>query len=215
MKNIAIGILLIFILFLAGCKETQYINQTILSTQTVVSNQTITITADRTTTITETTTVTQIAQTSTFETFTIPITTASYTIPIPEFTTTMPAINYLLLGVAYEAPDNMYVTILDIIRTNQGGIPQVQVTYKLENRTSGANIKIIDEGSFQCYYSDGGSVPQYGFFNKVYPGESLTRSYTFDEEIGRRLSILEYQHEFGANFFSDTPTYSTLKWLIP
>jgi len=83
------------------------------------------------------------------------------------------------LGISYLASNNMTVTLNSLIVTANIGSYEYYINYTLENNTTD---QAIDEGSFKMYYqNESGGGPQYGSFNSLFPGASLTRSYTFEE----------------------------------
>ncbi|MFE4524754.1 hypothetical protein ACFRCQ_22050 [Cytobacillus firmus] len=118
---------------------------------------------------------------------------------------------YTLLEInkPYVSIDNgMTVTIENITSVDKGGFVEYTITYHEENKTSD---KVIVQGSFKIYYKDGKSEPQSGFFNKLYPGEKTTRSYTFKALKSQELLLVEYGADI---FFNQKPSQQTLKWGI-
>lgn len=75
----------------------------------------------------------------------------------------------------------------------------------MENETDSA----IDEGSFKLYGDEG--LPQYGFFDRLFPGDETSRSYTFEEEKDVTFRVLAYHHD---QFFADTPPDDALTWPV-
>ena len=112
------------------------------------------------------------------------------------------------LNKDYIARDGLTVTLtkLSIVK-NDANVISYTINYTLKNETSD---NIINEGTFKIYYKnkDGGEH-QYGFFGKLYPGESISRSYTFKAVETDPFSVLEYDYD---NFFNKTPIHESLKW---
>ena len=113
------------------------------------------------------------------------------------------------IGVSYQAVDGLTVTLHSFQIIEKTGSYQYTITYTLENNTPD---KKILEGAFKLYYRDtSGGLPQYGFFDYLYPGDSITRTYTFEELKDMLFDVLEYHHD---NFFSDEPLEDSLKWKV-
>jgi len=113
------------------------------------------------------------------------------------------------IGVSYQAVDGLTVTLHSFQIIEKTGSYQYTITYTLENNTPD---KKILEGAFKLYYRDtSGGLPQYGFFDYLYPGDSITRTYTFEELKDALFDVLEYHHD---NFFSDEPLEDSLKWKV-
>ena len=113
------------------------------------------------------------------------------------------------IGVPYRAVDGLTVTLNSFTIVEKIGSYQFIITYTLENENM--DIK-ISEGSFKMYYRDStGGLPQYGFFGDLFPGDTITRSYTFEELKSKPFDVLEYHHD---NFFSPEPLEDSLKWKV-
>lgn len=117
--------------------------------------------------------------------------------------------NWCEIGVPYRAVDGLTVTLHSFDIVEKTGSYQYIIEYMLENKNPDEKI---DEGAFKLYYRDttGGS-PQYGFFGSLFPGDSITRSYTFEELKSKPFDVLEYSHD---NFFSSEPLEDSLKWKV-
>jgi len=61
------------------------------------------------------------------------------------------------------------------------------------------------------YKNETGGLPQYGFFGKLFPGDTLNRAYTFEELKAEPLDLLEYADD---NFFSLSPLENSLRWSV-
>ena len=113
------------------------------------------------------------------------------------------------IGVPYRAVDGLTVTLHSFVIVEKTGSYQYIIEYTLENKNP--DEKIL-EGAFKLYYRDTtGGLPQYGFFDYLFPGDSITRSYTFEELKSKPFDVLEYHHD---NFFSDEPLEDSLKWKV-
>jgi|GEM_PF-2410046 len=116
---------------------------------------------------------------------------------------------FLAIGIPYIAVDSLTVTLNYLVINETASTYTYSINYTLVNNTAD---QAIDEGSFKMYYSDTtGGVPQYGFFGKLFPGNSRTRSYTFEELKSKPFGVLEYHHD---NFFSKRPLDESLKWKV-
>ena len=112
----------------------------------------------------------------------------------------------LELNKPYVSTDNgMTVTMLDLESIDKGDFYEYTIRYEESNNTTD---KVIDQGSFKIYYKNGESEPQYGFFNKLYPSENTTRSYTFKALKTQEPLVIEYGADL---FFKQKPTEETLK----
>lgn len=113
------------------------------------------------------------------------------------------------IGLPYVAPDGLTVTLTSLTITEKIGSYQYTIWYTLKNEQPD---RAIDEGTFKMYYeSESGGLPQYGFFGILFPGDSLARTYTFEELKGKLFGILAYHHE---QFFSSEPLEDSLKWKV-
>ena len=113
------------------------------------------------------------------------------------------------IGVSYQAVDNLTVTLNSFTIVEKIGSYQYKIAYTLKNEN--LDEKIL-EGSFKMYYRDSaGGLPQYGFFNCLFPGDTITRGYTFEELKSKPFDVLEYHHD---NFFSSEPLQDSLKWRV-
>jgi hypothetical protein len=106
------------------------------------------------------------------------------------------------LNVPYVAPSGMTITLTQCQAVDAGGYMSYNITYTQANTTAG----FIDEGMFILYFADGTSEMQYGFFNSVAPGASLTRSYSWQELKTKVPTSLK---------FTDFFRTSAVTWLIP
>jgi hypothetical protein len=113
------------------------------------------------------------------------------------------------IGVEYRAVDGLTVILHSFNIIEKTGSYQYTILYTLRN--DNPDQKIL-EGAFKLYYRDeSGGLPQYGFFDYLFPGDSKTRSYTFEELKSKLFDVLEYHHD---NFFSNEPLPDSLKWKV-
>ena len=112
-------------------------------------------------------------------------------------------------GTAYLANDGLTVTLHSCVVVEKSGSYEYTIDYTLTNNTPD---QAIDEGSFKMYYkNETGGLPQYGFFGKLFPGDTLDRAYTFEELKAKPFDLLEYAHD---NFFSLSPLENSLRWSV-
>lgn len=115
----------------------------------------------------------------------------------------------LALATPYISEDNgMTVTMKKIEVIKHEGFDEYKISYEEKNNTSD---KVIDQGAFKIFYTNGESEPQYGGFNKLYPGERAERTYVFKALKNQELQVLEYGADL---FFNTTPSENTLKWTL-
>ncbi len=112
------------------------------------------------------------------------------------------------IGVPYLAVDGLTVTLNSFTIVEKIGSYQYQILYTLENN---GDDKVL-EGTFKMYYQDSvGGLPQYGFFNYLFPGDTLVRGYTFEEIKSQPFDVLGYHHD---HFFLGEPLEDSLKWKV-
>jgi S-layer homology domain/Carboxypeptidase regulatory-like domain len=114
---------------------------------------------------------------------------------------------FLELNQPYDTSDNgMTVQMNSMSVIDKQDFVEYHINYTETNNTN----REIDQGTFKIYYTDGTSEPQYGFFDKLFPGETATRSYIFKATPDKTTLALEY----GADvFFNQEPASNTLKWI--
>ncbi len=113
------------------------------------------------------------------------------------------------IGEAYEGAGGLTVTLESLEVTEKTGSYEYAIEYTLENETDGG----IDEGGFQLYPADSDNDPlqQYGSFGELFPGDTVSRSYTFEEEKGIEFNTLAYHPD---QFFRQTPPSDALVWPV-
>lgn len=119
--------------------------------------------------------------------------------------------NFLKLETPYTAPDSMTVTLHSIDISNNGqGTTYYTINYTLENKTKDM---IILEGTFEAFLT-GNKKGEYqtGFFDKIYPGESINRSYTFRSLSDEPYIFIQYKHDWKGDDASILK--ESLKWKI-
>jgi hypothetical protein len=84
---------------------------------------------------------------------------------------------YSSIGVPVLDPSGMTVTVNSITLTPRTGSTRLTISYTLANQTAD---KRLDEGAFTLYFTDGTGQGQYGFFGWLFPGDSKTRTYTWE-----------------------------------
>jgi len=107
--------------------------------------------------------------------------------------------------VSYEAADGLTVTLETFEITERSGSFRYSIEYTLANNTDDA----IDEGSFKLYGDEG--LPQYGSFSEMFPGDEVSRSYTFEEVKDVTFRVLAYHHD---QFFAESPPDDALTWPV-
>jgi len=134
-----------------------------------------------------------------------PASTATPT-PMPTPTATPIPTPRRLLEQPYIAEDGVEVTLISLNTTVVGNVTSVTISYSLRNTTE----DLKDEKGWSLYYSGGGGLPQYGFFNQMLPGQSINRSYTFNVQSPDVPSVVAYP----SRFFAATWQQSDLIWDI-
>lgn len=115
------------------------------------------------------------------------------------------------IGVPYAAPDNLTVTLNSLTVIEKTGSYQYVINYTLRNETPDLQIA---EGTFKIYYKDApGGTPQQGFFGSLFPDDSITQTYTFEELKTDPVDVLAYGADTSL-FFTDEPPSDSLQWQI-
>ena len=134
----------------------------------------------------------------------------SQTIQVPaQAVSPPPATPNCQAGTAYLASDGLTVTLHSCVVVEKSGSYEYRIEYTLANNTSG---QAIDEGTFKMYYeNEAGGLPQYGFFGTLFPGDTMDRTYTFEELKTKPFDLLEYHHD---HFFTQSPLQDSLRWPV-
>jgi hypothetical protein len=119
-----------------------------------------------------------------------------------------PADTCAQLNVSAQADDLLTVTMVSISIVEKTGSNQLTISYKQANNTSD---KKLDEGSFALFFADGTAMPQYGFFNYFFPGDSRQRAHTWEYLKSQNPIAITYN----PGFFAQTPNPVKLNWAIP
>lgn len=197
------------VLSLSGCVGSENPKQgttpapTDSPTKTSTSEPTPSTTTKPTTTSTETpeptTTSTETSEPTPTET---PTPNETSTTPT-ETTTTGP--EWLEIGEAYEGANGLTVTLHSFDIQEKTGSFQYRIEYTLKNGTDSAK----DEGAFKLYGDEG--LNQYGLFDKLFPGDETTRSYTFEAEKDVTFRVLSYHPD---QFLAQSPPNDALTWPV-
>lgn len=114
-----------------------------------------------------------------------------------------------MLNKPYAARNGMTVTLESLnVAARGSNYMDYTITYVQSNKTGFA----IEEGMLKLYFQKAEAIPQYGGFNKIYPGEQLRRSYSFTQIKDEVPTVLEYDND---NFFRAFPSPGSLQWPIP
>lgn len=112
------------------------------------------------------------------------------------------------LNTAIQADDLLTVTMLSVSVLEKTGSNQLTISYKQTNNTAD---KKLDEGSFSLFFADGTGMPQYGFFNYFFPGDSRQRTHTWEYLKSQNPIAITYN----PGFFAQSPSANKLSWAIP
>ncbi len=116
---------------------------------------------------------------------------------------------FVRIGQPYTAVDGLTVTLTSLTVSEKPGSYQYLIAYTLTNNTPD---QAIDEGSFKMYYAEAaGGLPEYGFFDKLFLGDTKSRSYVFEDLKTMTFDVLEYHHD---NFFTVEPLEDSLRWRV-
>lgn len=113
----------------------------------------------------------------------------------------------LELNKPYKAQDGLTVTMNSIVKTEEVGSVRYTISYSLKNESTDQKI---DESTFRMHFIDGSYLNQYGFFDSLFPAQSINRTYTFEVLKSQIPTLIEYD----ADFFSTIPENGTLKWKV-
>lgn len=124
-------------------------------------------------------------------------------------------LTYLELNKPYISKTGIAVTVTNIEKVEEMGSYKYIISYKQENKTTD---KKLDEGTFKMFFEDGTGLNQYGFFDKLFPNESTTKTYTFQILKMQKPFCIEFNDDIDAGlegaFFRNQPATDTLKWRI-
>lgn len=165
--------------------------------------------------VTESETVTEQATIPAGETSTVSVSVSrelegSFSVSVSGRSVTFEVIReYNEIGESYEGAGGLTVTLESFDLNEKSGSYEYVIEYTLENETEGG----IDEGGFQLYPADPDNDPlqQYGGFDELFPGDSVSRTYTFEKEKSVKFDMLAYHPD---QFFSQSPPTDALIWPV-
>ena len=140
-------------------------------------------------------------------------TTATTTTTVPKTTTTpatipvAPAVSGQI-GVAANAVDGLTVTLVSFSKIEMSSSFQYKISYTLVNNTQNK----IDEGAFKLFPGSGQGLPQYGSFSEMFPGKSISRTYTFEAMKSVLFTQLSYAPD---QFFAKSVPAGAIVWQVP
>jgi len=135
-----------------------------------------------------------------------PSTSQTCTPPTPE----PEPVEYLNTNQAYLSESGIEVTVTNIQKIEEVGSYKYIISYIEKNKTTD---KELSPGSFKIFFEAGTGLPQYGFFNNLFPGDSISGSYTFEFLKTKKPFVIEYNND-NEGFFRDIPAPGTLKWSV-
>lgn len=124
-------------------------------------------------------------------------------------------LTYLELNKPYTSKIGITITITNIEKIEEVGSYRYIISYKQENKTID---KKLDEGTFKMFFEDDTGLNQYGFFDSLFPGESITKIYTFQILKTQKPFCIEFNADIDiglkGSFFRNQPAIDTLKWRV-
>ncbi len=114
------------------------------------------------------------------------------------------------IGKEYVVSDGLTVSLTSFDKVANGsGTTYFKIAYTLKNNTT--NVRAT-EGTFQLQYKNTSNyLQQYGFFNTIFPGEQISRTYEFKELDNVEMSYLRYVPSRGASEVNQVELY----WKVP
>lgn len=112
------------------------------------------------------------------------------------------------IGVPYNAADGLTVTLVSLSKIETSGSFQYKISYTLVNNTQS---KIV-EGAFKLFSGSGQGLNQYGAFSDMFPGKTISRSYTFEEMKAVSFTQLSYAPD---QFFAKAVPGGAIVWQVP
>jgi hypothetical protein len=114
-----------------------------------------------------------------------------------------------LVGTFYQGDDGLHVRLNSLTVAETVSTYRYDISYTLENRTVD---RAIDEGAFKAYFrNSSGGTPQYGFFGRLFPSNTLTRTYRWEELKTAPFGIIAYH---SSQFFTQTPPSGSVLWPV-
>ena len=114
------------------------------------------------------------------------------------------------IGEGYIEKDGLTITLNSYTITEYEGYYSYTINYTIKNEVE--NSKKLP-GTFKLFFADGTGENQYGSFNYLYYGDSITRTYTWKVLKTQTVLILEYNADSQDGFFRKTPSKDSLHWL--
>jgi hypothetical protein len=125
----------------------------------------------------------------------------------PATTPVAPAVSGQI-GVAVNAADGLTVTLVSFSKIEMSASFQYKISYTLVNNTQNK----IAEGAFKLFPGSGQGLPQYGSFSDMFPGKTISRSYTFEEMKAVSFTQLSYAPD---QFFAKAVPAGAIVWQVP
>ena len=117
-----------------------------------------------------------------------------------------PFIAKSLIDQVYLAQDGLEIVMNSLTVSKNGPVTSVSISYSLTN----SSTVIREERGLKLYYSGGGGLPQYGFFGQVLPGQTISRTHTFQTEFPTVPILIAYP----SRFFASTWEQEDIIWYI-
>jgi hypothetical protein len=99
-----------------------------------------------------------------------------------------------------DAKNGLSVKLTKVKKNTIGNVTTVEIAYTLRNDTP----NLIMEDYWKLYYKGEGGEPQYGSHGNRLPGETRSRSYTFQVQSPDIPSVLGYPADFLLNLRHQT-----------
>lgn len=113
---------------------------------------------------------------------------------------------YKEINKKYLADDGLTIKVNSIVKSF---IENSKTSYKINYTVTNNSDKEVLENNFTLYSLTGDEkIRQTGFFDKLFPGDSRTRTFTFDALYSKNYHILEYN----SDFFENGPNKNKLMW---
>ncbi|MBE6529052.1 MAG: hypothetical protein E7680_00395 [Ruminococcaceae bacterium] len=119
-------------------------------------------------------------------------------------------------GKEYYDKNGLSVTLISYVATPKEGYTEYTIQYTIKNVTPDSKLM---PGSFKLFFADDTGESQYGFFNYLYYGESITQTYTWKILQNQKVLVLEYNADdpeagLSGAFFRNKPVSDTFHWFI-
>ncbi len=114
---------------------------------------------------------------------------------------------YSPIGNSLQSSSGLTLTVDQLDLIEKPGSTQLVIRYTQRNETPD---KTIPEGRFKLFMIGGKGTPQYGAFNKLFPGDTRTRSHIWEWDKSEQPWLIEWE----ADFFAMAPTSTGLKFKV-